>query len=196
MHKENWDAYNPKNSTVLTPEPLCEHIRDMLSHVPYNRIVDLGCNRGNLSRPFLGPKLGLGITPQPEYPGEFILHDLRVTPYPIDATKDDIIITNPPFNGFKKKLANEVVLRGITELWGRSARVVMFAPMGFQLNQRINSTRWQWLRDEAPPITGILSLPLSIFPSVQFHVECLFFNLPVPPHSFLPDSVLWEDDDA
>ncbi len=60
--------------------------------------------------------------------------------------------------------------------------------MGFRLNQRKISKRWKWLRDNCPPITSIISLPLDIFDNVQFHSEILIFNVPkLKPHYFLPD---------
>ena len=58
--------------------------------------------------------------------------------------------------------------------------------MGFRLNQRINSTRWKKIRDEYPPISTIISLPLDIFEDTLFHSEIIGFNTDkLKPHYFL-----------
>jgi len=53
----------------------------------------------------------------------------------------------------------------------------MIVPHGFRLNQKQDSKRYQWLRDNLE-ITSSLSLPLDIFDGVKFHSEVLFFNVP------------------
>ena len=49
--------------------------------------------------------------------------------------------------------------------------------MGVRLNQNKGSKRWRWLRDRAPAITSIISLPRDIFGSVDFHCEILLLDL-------------------
>ena len=67
----------------------------------------------------------------------------------------------------------------------------MFAPMGFRLNQRRQSKRFRWCRDSGAKITSIVTLPLNIFPDVEFHSEILIFNVGgVLPHYFLPEEAL------
>ena len=73
------------------------------------------------------------------------------------------------------------------EVWGKELKMVMIAPMGFRLNQRMKSTRWKKLRDCGVDITSILSLPLDIFPGVQFHSEVLFFNIEAEKSHFFLD---------
>jgi len=74
------------------------------------------------------------------------------------------------------------------KLFGIHVPVVLFAPMGLRLNQKKTSSRWQWARDHGPRITGIVSLPLDVFPDVKFHSEILLFNVPsVQPHYWLED---------
>jgi hypothetical protein len=47
------------------------------------------------------------------------------------------------------------------------------------------------LRDKAPAISSIISLPRDIFGSVDFHCEVLLFNMPrLKPHYFLEDRYL------
>lgn len=105
----------------------------------------------------------------------------------------DLVLSNPPFNGHpNRKLYPEVFLKKIIELWGKDIPIVMFVPSGFRLNQRIKSKRWKWLRNTIE-ISSILTLPLDIFPGVQFHMEVLFFNIKnIKPHYFL-DAI--ENDD-
>jgi type I restriction enzyme M protein len=63
--------------------------------------------------------------------------------------------------------------------------------MGMRLHQEKKSKRWRWLRDEAPPITSIISLPRDTFPNVDYHVEILLFDMPrLKPHYFLHDRYL------
>ena len=48
-----------------------------------------------------------------------------------------------------------------------------------------------WLRDCGAEITSIISLPLDIFPDVEFHAEILIFNVSgIQPHYFLPEEAL------
>jgi type I restriction enzyme M protein len=62
----------------------------------------------------------------------------------------------------------------------------MICPFGYRLNQKLKSKRWKEIRDNLPPITTIISLPLDIFPNVEFHTEILCFNTnKLKPHYFL-----------
>jgi hypothetical protein len=82
-------------------------------------------------------------------------------------------------------------LEHIFKLFGVEVPVVMFVPMGFRLNQRRKSKRWRWLRDCGAKITSIVSLPLDVFESVEFHAEILIFNVAeLKPHYFLPEEAL------
>ena len=52
----------------------------------------------------------------------------------------------------------------------------MICPFGFRLNQTKKSKRWKKLRDNFPPITTIISLPVDIFDGILFHTEIICFN--------------------
>jgi type I restriction enzyme M protein len=99
---------------------------------------------------------------------------------------------NPPFNGAPgKQLYPEVFLAHIFKLFGPTIATVLFAPMGFRLNQRRKSKRWRSLRDCGAEITSIVSLPLNIFDDVEFHNEILIYNVDgIKPHYFLPEEAL------
>jgi tRNA G10 N-methylase Trm11 len=110
--------------------------------------------------------------------------------------KPDVVVCNPPFNSAPgRKLYPEVFLRQIHKLFGNETLVVMIAPMGLRLNQRLKSARWRYLRDNWK-ISSILSLPIDAFTKaddspVLFHAEVLFFNFQgLRPHYFLPEELL------
>tara|TARA_R110002124_G_scaffold76960_4_gene206153 strand:+ start:1761 stop:2303 length:543 start_codon:yes stop_codon:yes gene_type:complete len=100
----------------------------------------------------------------------------------------DFVIMNPPFNvgGKGRKLSVEVFMDKVLELVDHNIPILMITPMGFRLNQRVNSKRWKKIRDEYPPITTIISLPLDIFVDTLFHCEIIGFNTDkLKPHYFL-----------
>jgi type I restriction enzyme M protein len=98
---------------------------------------------------------------------------------------------NPPFNGCEgRKLYPELFLRCIHSYFGSSLPVVLVVPMGFRLNQRRGSKRWQYLRDNWK-ISSIMTLPIDMFGDVLFHSEILFFNFPngsLQPHYFYAEN--------
>ncbi len=128
----------------------------------------------------------------------------RVISFEIEAGRDffecpdriecDLVLCNPPFSqdgegstGYQP----ERFLRRIVEVVPRHTPIVLITPMGMRLHQEKRSKRWRWLRDEAPPITSIISLPRDAFPAVDYHVEILLFNMSkLKPHYFLPDRYL------
>ncbi|KLL03628.1 MAG: hypothetical protein MRERV_36c009 [Mycoplasmataceae bacterium RV_VA103A] len=97
-----------------------------------------------------------------------------------------LILCNPPFNGMKPKLAPEVWLDKILELFGREIPIVLFAPIGLRICHDPKSKRWgKFTNGHYPPITSIISLPRTIFTGVEFHTEILIFNIPnLQPHYF------------
>ncbi|CAG8756222.1 2613_t:CDS:2, partial [Cetraspora pellucida] len=55
--------------------------------------------------------------------------------------KPALILCNPPFNGMKPKLAPEIWLDKIIELFGKEIPIVLFVPMGFRANLTLTSKR-------------------------------------------------------
>jgi len=104
--------------------------------------------------------------------------------------KPQLVLCNPPFNGYGKKLGSEVWLDKIIELFGKEVPVVLFTPMGFRLNSKKKSQRWsKFIQQKYPPITSIISLPRDIFPGIEFHSEILVFNIKgLEPHYFFSPS--------
>lgn len=201
MSKANWSADKPKNSVVETPQALCDFLAGQVLATPFNRVVDVGCNQGNLSSPYLDSVECLGIDVedfQNIYPGKFYQSNfLDISKEEVNPKLTDIIVCNPPFNQGKHKIPGrkflpEVFLDKMLDLWGMNLRVMLFCPMGFRLNQRKKSVRWRKFRDGGLQITSICSLPLDVFPGIQFHAEVLFIGdfCGLPPHMFLPDEAL------
>ena len=145
----------------------------------------------------LDPCAGLGAMTKP-------WRGWRVISFEIEAGKDffecpkriecDLVLCNPPFSqdgegstGYQPERVLEADRRG----GPRHTPIVLITPMGMRLHQEKKSKRWRWLRDEAPPITSIISLPRDAFPAVDYHVEILLFDMPkLKPHYFLPDRYL------
>ena len=89
----------------------------------------------------------------------------------------DFVIMNPPFNiGTGRKLAVEVFMDQVLKLVDNQIPIIMICPMGFRLNQKVNSKRWKKIRDTYPPINSIISLPLDIFDNTLYHSEIICFN--------------------
>ncbi|CAG8441298.1 4581_t:CDS:2 [Scutellospora calospora] len=55
--------------------------------------------------------------------------------------KPQLVICNPPFNGYGQKLGSEVWLDKIIELFGKEIPLVLFCPAGFRLNLTLKSKR-------------------------------------------------------
>jgi hypothetical protein len=87
----------------------------------------------------------------------------------------------------KPKLAPEIWLDKIIELFGKEAPIVLFAPIRMRLCSQKNSSRYQkWTNGTYPPISSIISLTTKdTFPKIDFFSEILIFNiLGLAPHYF------------
>jgi len=173
ISKNNY--YNkPKENCIETPLSLADFIFNMFddtvmlrneSSSDTLRVWDIGCGKGNLSRPF--KKAGYRCTGidinywyKEFYPGKFIPCDFIAQSTELlqkfsSKYTDHLILCNPPFNyrdgstpeevltywkgqGFEKEpLYPHVFLHKIFEVFGTRAKVVLFVPMGFLRNQRI-----------------------------------------------------------
>lgn len=152
-------------------------------------MLDPALGRGSLTEPWKNKKtkiIGIDIDAKCEkYADTFIcsrFEDIEKWDY----EAPDLILCNPPFNNAGGgNLYPEVFLRKCFSLFGEKAKVVMIVPMGFRLNQTLNSERWKWLCQSQAQITSIISLPLDCF-KLKFHTEILIWNIPkLKPHYFL-----------
>jgi len=107
-----------------------------------------------------------------------------------------VVVCNPPFTNSPvvdgvKMMYPEVFARVIFHRYGDTVPLVMIVPAGFRHNVSCSSRRYNWLANEAPPITTIVSLPVDTFNGVQFHSEIVMFNIHgLPPHMTLPRHIL------
>jgi len=185
---------NRKSSTVYTPIGIAEFLYQLLRRPRIKRVLDPAIGTGRLTAPWLRAPfrreiIGVDVTLceaacHSYYRGQFE----EMT----DLPKPDLVLCNPPFNSAPgRRLYPEVFLEHVFLLFGARTPTVMFAPMGMRLNQREHSARWRWLRDCGAQITSIVSLPLNVFPGVEFHNEILIFNVKgLQPHYFLPEEAL------
>lgn len=178
-----------RNSTIYTPERLADQLHSILTlggAITYPTVLDPAIGQGNLVYPFRNDSeiIGADIDPRPVIADKFRRGDFcEFKRWDVDP---DLIMVNPPFNGNRRMLWPEKFLRQILKLFGPSVPILMFVPVGFRFNQRRNSGRRKFLRDECPPITSICSLPLDVFPEAQVFSEILMFNMPyLEPHYVL-----------
>lgn len=177
--KRNDYNAKPKRRDVPTPQGVARFIASLF---PCEQMVFDPCvGGGPLLAPFSCPTAGIDL----KTGDDFLSWENP------EQLAPSLVVCNPPFNlGGGRKLGSAVFFGRIVELWP-TAKIVLFVPMGFRLNQRLVSKRWRWLRDSAPAITSIISLPLNIFEGVEFHAEILVFNAPeLEAHYFLPENSL------
>jgi len=207
---------NKKNNIIYTPKNICNFLFNTLSeHIKTNInngkriIIDPAVGSANLLANFKESfeskilTIGYDIHDDPNRQWTDIFHKidfLTLTPEHIKLTYNineiSLVLCNPPFNfnseskKYRKKLYPELFIKKIFELYGEDTPVVLFSPMGFRLNQRVISKRWKYFRDNcSAEITSIVSLPLDVFPNVEFHNEILLWNIPnLKAHYWLPIS--------
>lgn len=188
LYKNDYDRPE-KDFCVYTPSKVSAYIHSIISPaVKPSVVLDPAIGKGSLTK--LWQKSGskiIGVDIDPvgkKYADIFInskYEDINEWKY----EKPDLIIANPPFNGFRPILYPELFLRHSAKLFGEEIKVIMFVPIGFRLNIRLTSERWIWLVNSKLKITSIISLPINIF-DAKFHTEILCFNLPkLKPHYFL-----------
>ena len=181
---------NQKNSTIYTPPEVSEYLYGILyAYIRPEVILDPAIGKGSLIEPWRKKKckiIGVDIDRNSRRYCDTFIHSKFENIEGWEFETPELVICNPPFNGAKgKKLYSEVFLRKIVELFGNSVPVVLFAPMGFRLNQTLRSSRWNWLKDTIE-ISSIISLPCDCFDKVKFHTEILIFNVPeLKPHYLL-----------
>ena len=168
-----------KRLDIPTPIWVCE------------QLAELWLKHHNAPKAILDPSEGDGRLTRFFPPHEKVAYEIKngTDFLSAPAHQVDLAICNPPFNlGIGRKLGSEQFLEKIIEVAGADTPIILFVPMGFRLNQRKHSKRIVRLRDEFPPITTIITLPLDVFDGVEFHNEILIFNAPeLPPHlTWLP----------
>ena len=176
-------ATNPRQNTIATPPGICRFLRDLISPCyKIKTILDPSAGDGALTKPWKGVKV---ISYE-------ILKGKDFFECP-DKIATDLVLCNPPFNNMngETRFLPHVFLERILQVVSSRTPIVLFTPMAMRLDQTSKSSRWLWLRDHAPPITSIITLPHDAFGTVKVHSEILIFNAPkLKPHYFLPDKYL------
>ncbi|MEN6367645.1 MAG: hypothetical protein ABFC88_12595 [Thermoguttaceae bacterium] len=202
---------NPKRSDIYTPPGVASFLYETLRMAsPLKRRGGPSAGGGRCVRNFatiLDPAIGTGQLTQPWWDAGHTIIGCDIVSKRAECHKyyhsryedlekiewtPGLVVCNAPFNGAAgRKLYPEVFLEHTFKLFGIHQPIVLFTPMGMRLNQRRKSSRWRSLRDCGAELTSIISLPLDIFPGVEFHSEILMFNLRgVKPHYFLPENAL------
>jgi hypothetical protein len=192
--KKNNYLDNPKKSDIFTPEWLSKWLHEIVveSKMKTDVILDPAIGGGSLTKWFENSLIiGIDINPNAACCANKFMHGKFEEIEHWAHETPDLIIVNPPFNSASgRKLYPEVFLRKIHELFGSKIPVIMIAPFGILLNQRLKSARWKYLRDNWE-ITSIISLPIDTFENVLFHVEIVCFNTSgMKPHYFIPEENL------
>lgn len=170
------DNKGKKRNDTPTDERVCEFLYNIIiKNYKPTCILDPCCGDKRLTKRFDCKVINYEIKDGTDF--------LKETKH-IDC---DFVIMNPPFNvGMGRKLSVEVFMDKVLSLVDNTIPIILITPMGFRLNQKINSKRWRKLRDQYPSIDSIISLPLDIFEDTLFHSEILCFNCGnFKPHYFL-----------
>lgn len=193
MYNLNRNNYNlkPKSSTIYTPKEVSQFIFELLQDkVKSGLILDPCSGQGSLLEPWKKanyPVYGVDYSyhKSVDYIRNFL--DSKRTEFEV---KPQLILCNPPFNGYGKQLGSEVWLAKIIELFGKDIPLVLFAPIGFRLNLTLESKRHEKFDNGTyPPICSSITLPKNIFKDIIFHSEILIFNIQgLKAHYFLPSN--------
>jgi len=187
-----------KKNDIPTPPGLCQFLYDLIwPHHPAKVILDPCAGGGNLTLPW--QKKVKRIVPfEIKHGKDFFQCDQKLD-------EVELVLCNPPFNNNPdgKLLFPWKFLLHILKLVPPNTPIVLFVPFGFVLNTRTKTknyagqrNRYEWLRDECPPITSFVPLPSNVFaqPGVDrtsVHSLILFFNMPtLAPCYLVPDKYL------
>ena len=169
---------------IETPPGVARFLYDLISEsYSIRTILDPSSGRGALTRPWTKRRvIGYEIAEGKEF---------FAGP---DRIACDLVLCNPPFNNaeeYSHVLLPERFLARIVQVVPPGTPIALITPMGLRLNCGKGARRYRWLRDECPPITSIVSLPLDIFLGCKFHSEILLFNMPkLGAHHLLPEEYL------
>jgi len=183
---------NTKKSSIVTPSGVSKYLFELLSNM-YEKsdiVLDPCVGYGSLlydwkNEGFKTIAIDIEDT---GYENLYCCNYLAITDWKLYIPS--IVIMNPPFNiddnnreyikeyHKGRPLIPELFLSKTLELFGKDIPIVLFVPVGFRLNQKINSKRLlKFTSNIYPSITSIISLPLNIFNGVAFHSEILLFNI-------------------
>jgi hypothetical protein len=191
LQKNNYHQKS-KSSNIQTPLAVSQFIFELLKdEIKGGTILDPCAGQGSLLKPWKETGyLTWGIDIAPNSNADAKTDFFTLKPYESEWNNEiNLVLCNPPFNGYSHKLGSEVWLDKIIELFGKEVPLVLFAPVGFRVNLTEKSSRWKKLSNgDYPIINSIITLPKNIFEGVIFHVEVLIFNIKgLQPHYFYHD---------
>lgn len=182
-----------KDSIVETPEILSNEIYKTLHRKPIHNILDLGCFRGNLTKPFRKKKdikiIGLDVIDTYKDNFDSFIHKdfLETTKEDFKGLNIDIIISNPPFNLHKGKgdLYPMLFIQHCLFLFGKSI------PMVFVVGHWLLSNSYKRMDElNKLKIGKITTIHKGIFkiinPNISVECSILYINIKThTKHSFL-----------
>ena len=170
-----------KKNSFEAPPGICRWIFDTIrSKYKITSILDPCAGAGNLTRPW---RRAGGV---------------KVIEYEITRGRDffdcqerldvDLVLCNPPFcrNPRAKESCPVAFLRHILDVVPRRTPIVLFVLAGLSLNSRKQSNRYagqqnryEWLREQCPPITSRAMLPQDTFFLMAMGLYCIvrFYSL-------------------
>ncbi len=175
-----------KSTSHYTPSWLANWIYDYSCLVlgPPNLVLDPCIGIGSMTDPFgkTGSQIiGIDTDESGHLWCDNFMHTkfeaLRAWPY----EKPDLILCNPPFNGFSGHMMYpEVFARHLIELFGTEVPIWMIVPHTFRLTPS-GSKRRDWLNSGNFDISLIAALPTDCFSNATIHCELLLINALILP---------------
>jgi hypothetical protein len=194
---QGYNQPSVKQNDIATPAGLCQFLYDLISpHYPAKVILDPCAGDGALSKPWRGTAK------------KIIWYEIKRNRDFFRARKRfldvDLVVANPPFSGNPsgKELFPVKFLAKILKIVRPTTPIAIVVPFHFLLNSRIKSNdyakrrnRYAWLREDVPPITGIIPLPQDAFvidgKGPLVHSQILLFNMSkLEPCIFVPEEYL------
>lgn len=192
MYRTDLNNYyqKPKSSNIQTPKEVSQFIFELLKNeIPSNGLIFDPCSGQNsLLWPWWTHR-GHPIWGNDNDPSllkteisnsdlDFLTSEKYQWESYFSKQRPSLVLCNPPFNGLAPKLAPEVWLDKIIELFGKEVPIVLFAPVGFFGNLTLTSKRKMKFENGVyPAISSIISLPMDVFEGVKFHSQILIFNI-------------------
>jgi len=180
---------NLSDNIVITPPEVANEIYNTLKRKQIHNILDIGCYRGDLTKPFKKKKnvniIGIDVLDEYKNNFDYFIHKdfLQTTKDDFKNLNIDLIITNPPFSRNPKtgKLYPLDFLKHIFKLFGDNIPVVIIVPNYFLYNSK---KRMDYLNNLN--ITKITNIHKDVFKGVKVECNILYFNIKTKiKHSFL-----------
>lgn len=180
---------NISDNIVITPPIVSNEIYNTLKRKQIHNILDIGCFRGDLTKPFRKKKnvkiIGIDIIDDYKQNFDYFIHNdfLKTDKNDFKNLNIDCIITNPPFkrNSNTNNPYPLDFLQHIFNLFGKNIPIVIIVPNYFIYNSK---KRMEYLNNLN--ITKITNIHKDVFPNVKVECNILYFNIKTKTkHSFL-----------